>query len=168
MRLITLPRPISRLKWVSAIVAGALLLWTSLACAAPGGRGIDCIYSPWPPMNTPDVAQLVRTAERDASAGDAVAQWLLGSLYVYGLGVPKDFTAGTKWIQTAAGMAARVLHRPPASDNLSDAELFAIMLNAAEALPKLVQQDGAAWGIAMFKQEARGLVQALAGCLNQR
>jgi TPR repeat protein len=119
-------------------------------------------------MAAPNVLQSVLAAERDAVAGDAAGQWLLGSLYLYGLGVPKDFAAGTRWIQTAAGTAARVLRNPRASDNLSDAELFATMLNAAEALPYLVQESGATRGIAIFGREARGLIQALAGCFDQR
>jgi TPR repeat protein len=148
-------------------VAGMLLFWTSLAYGG-ASQGVNCTPTRWPPMAAPNVLQSVLAAERDAVAGDAAGQWLLGSLYLYGLGVPKDFAAGTRWIQTAAGTAARVLRNPRASDNLSDAELFATMLNAAEALPYLVQESGATRGIAIFGQEARGLIQALAGCFDQR
>jgi TPR repeat protein len=150
----------SLLERTAVIVAVALLLRTSFACAAPVGHGIDCSPAPWPPRITPDALQLALTAQRDAPTGDAAAQRLLGSLYLFGLGVPKDRTAGTNWIEAATRTA--MPRMPP---TFSEMELFAILLNSAEeALPELVRQYGAAWGIARYKQVARNLLQALSGC----
>jgi hypothetical protein len=115
---------------------------------------VDCSPGPWPPNVAPNTLQLALATRREAVAGDPVAQWVLGSLYLHGLAVPKDFTAGTKWIKSAADTAAPEV-------GLSEAELFAIMLDGAEALPDLVERDGAAWGIAQYKQGARTIIQAL-------
>jgi hypothetical protein len=104
-------------------------------------------------------------AQRDAAAGDAAAQWLLGSLYLFGLGVPKDHDAGIKWIEAATRTAIPAL-RAAMNGPLSEMELFAIMLNAAqEALPELVRRDGTAWGVAAFKQQARTILQAMSPCI---
>lgn len=152
------------LKGTSAIVAVALLLQTPLACAASASHGVDCTSAPWPPRTAPDVLQLALAAERDAAAGDAAAQWLRGSLYLFGLGVPKDRATGLRWIVTAAGTASAAM-RSAIPDPASEAELFSMMLGTAEgALPGMVQQEGAAWGIANYKQAARTLLQALSGC----
>ena len=121
---------------------------------AAGSYRVDCSPAPWPPSVTPDVFQMALVAKREAVTGDAAAQWLLGSLYLYGLGVPHDFAAGTKWIKTAADTASPTVQ-------MSEPELFAIMLNAAEALPDLVRRDGSAWGIAWYKHGARTILQAL-------
>jgi TPR repeat protein len=110
------------------------------------------------------VFQLALAAERDAAAGDAAAQWLRGSLYLFGLGVPKDRATGLRWMVTAAGTASAAM-RSTIPDPASEAELFSIMLSSAEeALPELVQREGAAWGIAHYKQAARTILQALSGC----
>jgi hypothetical protein len=46
----------------------------------------------------------------------------------------------------------------------SEVELFSIMVQLADALPELVKRDGAAWGIAAYKQQARTILQVLSGC----
>ena len=132
-------------------------------------RGVDCSFSPslpWPPppdATAPDVMLLALAAQRDAAAGEGAAQWLLGSLYLNGLGVPRDRAAGTKWIETAAHSTWVVI--APSKGSLSELELTGMMFDTAEgALPQLVQQYGAAWGIALYKQNARLLLQALSGC----
>ena len=67
-----------------------------LACAimSPGtvnAAFIDCSPpTPWPQNPAPDIFQMALEAQRNAAAGKAAAQWLLGTLYLYGLGVPKD------------------------------------------------------------------------------
>jgi TPR repeat protein len=141
------------------IIAAALLLRTSLACAgSANNHGIDCSPAPWPPRTAPDVLHLALSAQEDAPTGDAATKWLLGSLYLFGLGVPKDRTAATNW------MAAAVNSAIPALGNLktSEMELFSIMLNTAEEeLPVLVQQYGAAWGLAVYKHQSRVILQAL-------
>jgi hypothetical protein len=127
---------------------------------------IDCSPAPWPPRTAPDVFQLALVAQRDARKGDGAGQWLLGSLYLFGLGVPKDRNAAINWIEAATRTilpAVRAAMRPDAS--LSEMEFFAMMLNIAEdVLPRLVQQRGAPWGIAQFKMETRLIIQALSGC----
>jgi TPR repeat protein len=103
---------------------------------------------------------LALVAQRDAPTGDAAAQWLLGSLYLFGLGVPEDRTAGINWIEAATRAAM-----PTMPAKTTEMELFAIMLNSAqEVLPDLVQRQGAAWAIAQYKQRARNILQALSGC----
>jgi TPR repeat protein len=92
----------------------------------------------------------------------AAAQWLLGSLYLFGLGVPKDRTAGTNWIEAATHAAM-----PTMPAKTTEMELFAIMLNTAEeTLPLLMQRYGAAWGIALYGRQTRTVLQALSSdCL---
>ena len=150
----------------NVVIAAALLLQTSLAYAAPASHEADCSSAPWPPNVAPDVLQLALTAEREAAASDAAAQWLRGSLYLFGLGVPKDRYTGIKWIETATRTAIPAI-RPAMPDPPSEMELFSMLLSTAEkTLPEMVQRDGAAWGVASFKQSARTLIQALSGCMD--
>jgi TPR repeat protein len=108
---------------------------------------------------------LAIAAKRAAVAGDAAAQWLVGSLYIYGLSMPRDFAAGTKWIQTAAETATPAIRAAVAPGaGLSETELFAIMLNVSEALPELVRRKGAAPGIIWFDEQLRAVFQALGVC----
>jgi TPR repeat protein len=154
------------LKRTSAIVATALLLLTSLAFAASANHGVDCTTAPWPPRAAPDVLQLALAAEQEAAAGDPAAQWLLGSLYLFGLGIiPKDHDAGVRWIENAARTAIPGIRAATVPGTFSEMELFAIMLNTGqEQLPELVRQHGAAWGVAQYKHVARGILQVLSGC----
>jgi hypothetical protein len=64
---------------------------------------------------------------------------------------------------TAAGTASAAM-RSTIPDPASEAELYSMMLSTAEALPEMVQREGAAWGIAQYKQAARTILQALTGC----
>ena len=75
-------------------------------------------------------------AQRDAPTGDATAQWLLGSLYLSGLGVPKDHGAAMNWIEAATRAAISTM--PTA---ISEIDLFAMMQGVPEqSLPQFVQQ----------------------------
>ena len=147
------------------VIAVALLLQISLAYAASPSHGVDCSPMPWPPSTAPDAAQLALAAERGAAAGDAAAQWLRGSLYLLGVGVPKDRATGMRWIETATRTAIPAVRAAIPNDPPSEMELFSMMLNTAEGtLPEMVRRDGAAWGIASYKQSVRTVLQALSGC----
>jgi hypothetical protein len=61
--------------------------------------------------------------------------------------------------RTALPAIRAAMPNPP-----SEVELFSMMLSTAEALPEMVQRDGTAWGIAMYKQEVRTILQVLSGC----
>jgi TPR repeat protein len=112
------------------------------------------------------VFQLALAAERDAAAGDAAAQWLRGSLYLFGFGVPRDRATGMRWMETATRTALPVI-RAAMPNPPSEVELFSMMLSTAEAsLPEMVQRDGVAQGITAFKQSARTVLQVLSGCLD--
>ena len=114
---------------------------------------------------TSAASRLALAATRDAAAGDAASQWLLGSLYLYGLGVPQDRHTGVTLMQTATRTAIPAIRTAIPRDPLSEMELFSTMLNLAEeALPQMVQQKGAAWAIASYKQSVRTILQALSGC----
>jgi len=68
-------------------------------------------------------------------------------------------------LKAAAGTAALAIG--PAvvgKSGISETQLFAIMLNWAEALPDLVERDGTAWGIAWYKQGVRTMIQAMGAC----
>ena len=163
--MVTLPSPRLPIRPVSVIAAGAAVLWASIALAAPTNRGFDCRYTDWPPTTTPDVFQLSLAATRDAAAGDGPAQWLLGSLYLFGLGVPKDRQTGITLIETATRTVTPVIRAANPSDPPSEMELFSMMFTVAEdALPELIRQLGAARGIASYKLQIKTLIQALAGC----
>jgi TPR repeat protein len=110
------------------------------------------------------VFELALTAQRDAAVGDGAAQWLLGSLYLFGWGVPKDHDTGVKWMEKATRTVM-----PAMPQNSSEMEFFSIMYNTAqEVLPELVRQYGIAWGVALFGQQTRTILQALSSdCLDK-
>jgi hypothetical protein len=92
---------------------------------------------------------------------------VLGSLYLYGFGAPKDFSEGANWINAAAGTAALAIGpNVVGQSGLSATQLFAMMLGGAKALPDLVERDGAAWGIALYKHQTKVIIQAMGACLD--
>ena len=156
----------SPLRRANLIVIVALLLPTSLASAGSFSPAVDCSDAPWPSSPAPDVFQLALAAERDAAAGDAAAQWLRGSLYLFGLCVPKDRNTGMKWIETATRTAIPAI-RAAMPDPPSEMELFSMMLRTTEGtFPEMVRRDGLPQGISAFKQSARTFLQVMSGCLD--
>src|SRR5271157_2189585 len=85
--------------------------FVSLTCAVSAANATCSPASPWPLNAVPNVSQLALAAQRDAASdedatpGKAAAQWLLGSLYLYGLGVPEDRATAIEWIKAAARTA---------------------------------------------------------------
>ena len=49
-----------------------------------------------------DYAQAVRWYRTAAGQGNAAGQWRLGTMYVYGRGVPKDYATAVRWFRAAA------------------------------------------------------------------
>jgi hypothetical protein len=146
------------------VVAAALLLRASLACAAPASRGLDCSPAPFP-SRSPDVFELALETMRDAASGDGAAQWLLGSLYLFGLGVPKDHDTGIKWIETATRTLVPTIRAAIAPGTLSDMEFFSMMLGVAqEVIPELTRRYGVTWGVALYGRQSKTVLQALIGC----
>ena len=47
-------------------------------------------------------AQDIDTFKQRAQKGDAKAQYLLGGMYAYGLGVPEDYVLAHAWLNLAA------------------------------------------------------------------
>jgi TPR repeat protein len=104
-------------------------------------------------------------ATRDAAAGDAASQWLLGSLYLLGLGVPQDRHTGMTLMQTATRSALPAIRAADPRDPMSEMQLFSTMVNLdEEALPQMVQDHGAAWAVASYKQSVTTILQVLSGC----
>jgi len=140
----------------------------ALGSAPNSSAGATCRASTRPAIVSNDGAVSPRSSRpiaRDAAAGDAASQWLLGSLYLFGLGVPQDRHTGMTLMQTATHTAIPAIRAAIPQDPLSEMELFSAMLNLAEeALPPMVQQHGAAWGVASYKQSVRTILQALSGC----
>jgi len=67
-------------------------------------------------------------------AGDGASQWLLGSLYLFGLGVPKDRDTGIALMQTATRTAIPAIRAAIPRDPFSEMELFSTMLTAAATI----------------------------------
>src|SRR4030095_6192098 len=74
----------------------ALLLWLS---AVPGWAGFEEGIQAY---KNGDYATAVREWLPLAQQGDARAQFLLGSLYAQGYGVPQDYGAAAQWFRQAA------------------------------------------------------------------
>src|SRR4029450_9405254 len=74
----------------------ALLLWLS---AVPGGAGFEGGFQAY---KNGDYATAARVWLPLAQQGDARAQFLLGSLYAQGYGVPQDYGAAVQWFRRAA------------------------------------------------------------------
>jgi TPR repeat protein len=55
------------------------------------------------PTNQKELNKFVDQIQKDAKAGDADAQRVLGTLYFKGLGLKRDFNQSFKWYQEAAG-----------------------------------------------------------------
>jgi hypothetical protein len=55
----------------------------------------------------------------------------------------------------------------PPDNSISEMRLFATLLGLSEkVLPEIIQQHGAAWGIALYKHQTTVIVQAMGGCLD--
>jgi len=80
----------------SSLGAMALLLWLSVAPAWAGfEEGVQA-------YKNGDYATAARAWLPLAQQGDARAQFLLGSLYAQGYGVPQDYSVATQWFRRAA------------------------------------------------------------------
>ena len=82
-----------------------------LACAVAGAGGAVDPQGP-PPPGSPDLpayyARVLPKIKARASAGYADAEFVLGHLYLNGLGVAADPTEGVKWLERAAAKGEKL------------------------------------------------------------
>ncbi len=74
----------------------------ALAVMLTGGAAAGPLEDGTPAHGRRDYATALRLWRPLAEKGDAAAQWPLGMLYRFGLGVPRNYAEAVKWYRLAA------------------------------------------------------------------
>lgn len=150
-------------------IATALFLTMLLVVTTTAQSSTFCAPAVWQPEVAPDFNRLVQYAERVAAAGDPAAQWLVGSIYLLSEDAERR-NSGMKWLQIAAHTVVKTQPKPKPGElypPLSETELYAVMRETVDALPRLVAREGSVGGAALFYAQTRGILQGLMGCMDR-
>jgi hypothetical protein len=82
-------------RWHRLFLAGFLVCWAGSALAQDFSEGMRAHLDK-------DYAQSRRIFHALAESGDARAQFMMGTIYEQGLGVPKDLATAARWYRLAA------------------------------------------------------------------